>query len=170
MKTARFAELVKAAGKPEPHTLWVAPKDDDELQAALNQTRVLSVYQGNVGTKADVGKVGYEAGPETQVLIFPRSIARFKGRKIVGLKYDQLENPKRARSAASSTPQPVQKRKATPPKRKIAIAKGADKKRSPRKPTPPRNVKALTRGIKAAMKLLDEGKAVAAHRTLEELV
>jgi hypothetical protein len=170
MKTARFADLVKAAGKPEPHTLWVEPKQDRELQAALTETRVLSVQQGNAGTKADVGKVGYEAGPETQVLIFPRSIASFRGRKIVGLKYDQLATPRRAPATASSARRHVQKRKAAPPKAKIATDQDEERKRSPRKPPSPRDAKALMRGIKAAMKLLDAGKAVAAYRTLEELV
>jgi len=104
MKTVRFTEVVKAAGKPEPYTLWIDPKKDHAFQSALKQHRVLSVHQETVGTQADSAQVGYRRDPQAQILIFPKSLARFSGRKIVGLKYDLLEPPRQARRSKRSRP------------------------------------------------------------------
>src|SRR5436190_23939321 len=67
MKTARFTEVVQAAGKPEPYALWIDPKKDRTFQSALKQHRVLSVHQETVGTKADSGQVGYRRDPQAQI-------------------------------------------------------------------------------------------------------
>jgi hypothetical protein len=55
MKTARFAAVVEAAGKPDTHLLLVSPERDKALQAAISTHRVMTVHQELVGNKADHG-------------------------------------------------------------------------------------------------------------------
>lgn len=210
MKSVRFTELVKSAGKPEAYTLWLDPKKDGTFQRALKQHRVLSVHQETVGTKADYGNVGYEGDKRAQILIFPKSIQRFAGARVIGVKYDLLEQP-RAReprprephsreSKAPAEPSTAAKStrpsaKPTAPEKKKEKTKEKKQKAKP-KPAPPAsepNLKILpfkkaeepaepepepheldpdelVKGIRTAMKLLNQGKAVAAYRTLEALV
>lgn len=94
MKTVRFTQVVEAAGRPEPYTLWMEPKDDPVFQRALKAHRVLSVHQETVGTKADYGEVGFN-GVKGELLIFPKSLRRFAGRRVVGVKYDLLQPPEK---------------------------------------------------------------------------
>lgn len=210
MKSVRFTELVKSAGKPETYTLWLDPKNDGTFQRALKQHRVLSVHQETVGTKADYGNVGYEGDKRAQILIFPKSIEQFADRRVVGVKYDLLEQP-RAREPrprqlrpregeAPAKPSAATKAtrstaKPTAPKKKERKEKEKEKKhKAEPKPAPPAsapnlkilpfkkaeetaepepqelNRDELVKGIRAAMKLLNEGKAVAAYRILEGLV
>ena len=91
MKTARFAAVVEAAGKPDTHLLLVSPEKDKALQAAIRTHRVMTVHQELVGNKADHGTVDFELGRARQFLIFPKSISKFKGSRIVGIKYDLLK-------------------------------------------------------------------------------
>lgn len=93
MKTARFSDLVETAGRPSPHTIWVDPKDDPELQRAIKAERVLTVHQANVGQSKDYGTVGYEADQQAQFLIFPKSLKLFRDRRVVGINYDKVETP-----------------------------------------------------------------------------
>jgi hypothetical protein len=101
MKTVRFSQLVKSAGRPVSHTLWSSPEDDREFQQAVKKARVLTVHQGNVGQKADFGTVGFHADPLSQFLIFPRSLKKFEGLRVVGIKYDAFETPAAPRAAQS---------------------------------------------------------------------
>jgi len=73
MKTARFAAVVEAAGKPDTHLLLVSPEKDKALQAAIKAHRVMTVHQELVGNKADHGTVGFVPGRARQFLIFPKS-------------------------------------------------------------------------------------------------
>ena len=59
MKTARFAAVVEAAGKPDTHLLLVSPEKDKALQAAIKTHRVMTVHQELVGNKADHGTFGF---------------------------------------------------------------------------------------------------------------
>jgi hypothetical protein len=88
MKSVRFQSVIDAAGQPEPHLLWVAPEKDKELQKAIREKRVLTVHQSAVGTRADHGTVGFEKTAQGQVLIFPRSLAKFEGKRVVAIRYD----------------------------------------------------------------------------------
>jgi hypothetical protein len=90
MKTVRFATVVAAAGKPSPHPLWMAPAHDRVLQQALKGHRVMTVHQDVRGTPKDYGTVGMTQEPEAQHLVFPRSLRRFDGQRIVGIDYGQL--------------------------------------------------------------------------------
>jgi hypothetical protein len=91
MKTARFSEVVKRSGRPEVHLTWTVGSDDKVLKSALKQSRVLTVHQNLSGSKKDFGSVGVEAGGDAQFLIFPRSLRRYTGKRIVGIDYDLLE-------------------------------------------------------------------------------
>lgn len=165
MKTVRFTELVKAAGQPEAYTLWTAPKKDRSFQALLKSHRVLSVRQETVGSKADHGSVGDDDDGKAQILVFPKSIKRFEGRKVIGVKYDLLKQP------------PAQKTTVKKPSKKVPSKAKAQKEHDHVKVE---EVKKVTRpkldrdeliaGIRRAMELLDDGKTVAAYRTLEGLL
>src|ERR1051325_717313 len=102
-KTVRFTELVKRAGEPHAHTLWVAPKDDAELQRAIAAERVLTVKRG---ASTDAGLVGFDvSGKEpAQILIFPKSLKAFSGARVVGIKFDLVEQPKFASATQLKRP------------------------------------------------------------------
>jgi hypothetical protein len=91
-RIARFADVIAHAGPPKPHTLWRSPANDRAFQTALKNCRVLTVHQSNVGSKKDYGAVGYEKDPHALFLVFPRSLKRFAGKRIVGIRYDQLQS------------------------------------------------------------------------------
>lgn len=92
MKTVRFAQMVAACGRPEVHLLLVEPKLDPTLQRALKAGRVMTIHQANVGTKADFGTIGFER-TGGQILIFPKSLARFAGQRVVGINFDLTTDP-----------------------------------------------------------------------------
>ena len=96
-KSIRFAQVVERSGTPHVHTLWVKPENDPELQRAQKSGRVMTIEPGLGGSKADVGIVGFETSkPGSQFLIFPKSLKRFSGRRVVGVKFDLVEQPKLA--------------------------------------------------------------------------
>jgi hypothetical protein len=98
-KTVRFAQVVERSGQPHVHTLWMAPEKDPELKRAQQAHRVMRVAPGGAG-KTDVGTVGFERGQkEGQLLIFPKSLQRFEGARVVGIKFDLVEQPKLADAA-----------------------------------------------------------------------
>ena len=100
--TARFAELVKGLGTPEPYTLWVDPMEDREFQTALRQKRVLTVRQGEKGSKRDYSLVGYHPEGGGRYLLFPKSLQEYEGRKIIGIKYGLVTVPKLREGPAPS--------------------------------------------------------------------
>jgi hypothetical protein len=105
MKTARFAAVVEAAGKPDTHLLLISP-EGKALQAAIRTHRVMTVHQELIGNKADHGTVDFEPGRARQFLIFPKSISKFKGIRIVGIKYDLLKAGRPPKERAKSVKEP----------------------------------------------------------------
>ena len=93
MGTVRFSKIVETAGKPSVHLLWMEPAKDRVLQKAMNANRVMTVHQDPVDKRTDFGVVGFQKGIPGQILIFPRSLERFAGKRVVGVKYDLLESP-----------------------------------------------------------------------------
>ena len=93
MKTARFTDVVAAAGRPQVHALWLAPDKDPELRRAVRDCRVMTIHQALRGTKKDHGTVGLHLEGSTQVLVFPKSLRRFGDRHIVGIDYRQVIQP-----------------------------------------------------------------------------
>jgi hypothetical protein len=110
-KTVRFTQVVERSGKPQVHTLWLPPDKDPELQRAEKAHRVMTVESGVAGGKTDVGRVGFNAGTgnPAQFLIFPKSLKRFEGARVVGIKFDLVAQPEFAstdalRRAANAKP------------------------------------------------------------------
>lgn len=222
-KTVRFTQVVEHSGEPRVHTLWLPPAQDAELQRAQKAHRVMTVQPAAPGGKADVGEVGLNAraGKPAQVLVFPKSLKRFEGARIVGIKFELVAHPKLdavdplaysgppkskhpARTPAAPT-LPVRKqtpaarssrtitvtpRETEPPQENVVPFAAAPEKPEPQKETrtkPPRKnaqppraagtappqaatATRLIREIRAAMKELERGKAVAAYQRLERAV
>lgn len=87
MKPIRFGDLVRNSGRPHTLALWTEPKKMGELQKAIRTNRVLTVWQPNVGTKRDVGIIGFKQGPLSSYLIFPRPLPADKGQSVIGINY-----------------------------------------------------------------------------------
>jgi hypothetical protein len=90
--TARFSALVKAAGAPAILTPWKNPLKQPDFRKALKEDRILTLHQANVGTRKDYGTVGYDEKARGTLLLFGKSLTRFKGKRIVGIKYQLLRN------------------------------------------------------------------------------
>src|SRR5687767_9185240 len=74
----------------------------------------MTVHQETVGSRKDYGTVGYTRDKQGQVLLFPKSLAPFEGRKVLGVKYDLLEAPaagprRRTKSEKARKPAKVRK-------------------------------------------------------------
>ena len=86
VKTARFADVVEKAGKPEPYTLWQKPASDRHFQSALKNLRVMTIQKSDSGT--EFGIVGFKQAKNASYLIFPKSLKRFENKRIAGIKWD----------------------------------------------------------------------------------
>src|SRR4051812_9191307 len=92
MKTVRFAEVVAASGRPEVHLLLLEPEKDPALQRAIKAGKVMTIHQATVGHAADYGTIGFEK-VGGQILIFPKSVKRFEGRRVVGINFELTADP-----------------------------------------------------------------------------
>jgi len=88
-----------------PDTAPYAPK----FQKAIRENRVMTITLPTVGTKKDFGVVGFEREKNAAFLIFPNSLKKFAGKRIVGIKYSLL-------AAAKAEGKPV---KAVAPKPQV---------------------------------------------------
>jgi hypothetical protein len=89
-KTARFAQLVKEAGEPELVTLWTAPEANAEFMRAVEQNRVATVIQRNVGVKKDFGLIGFFSRPHAAFLVFPKALPYPPETRITGIHYEKI--------------------------------------------------------------------------------
>ena len=179
MKTARFAAVVEAAGKPDTHLLLVSPETDKALQAAIKTHRVMTVHQELVGNKADHGTADFEPGGARQFLIFPKSISKFKGVRIVGIKYDLLKagHPPKERAKSvkeskmgpkSTFPEKQSKPRARPPHEKVVyFTKPELQEESDEESEVLQDIK---KEVRHAMELLEQGRQVAAFNLLKRIV
>ena len=85
VKTARFSEIVEKCGKPQSYTLWRKPKADAQLSKLIAQHRIMTVRRG---AGADFGEVGFHTAKSTIYLQFPKSLKRYAGQRIIGIKWD----------------------------------------------------------------------------------
>jgi hypothetical protein len=83
VKTVRFTLVVEGGGKPQVYTLWQKPSSDRHLQSQLKNNRVMTIVKSPSGT--DFGIVGLNESKESRYLIFPKSLKRFAGKRIVGI-------------------------------------------------------------------------------------
>jgi hypothetical protein len=88
-KTARFAQIVEKAGKPEVYTLWQKPAQDRHLQSDIKNNRVMTVQKSEAGS--EFGMVGFKETKGASYLIFPKSLKRFENRRIVGINWDLVK-------------------------------------------------------------------------------
>lgn len=177
-ETIRFAKIVEKAGEPEPYTLWQDPDKDKSFQSALKAHRVMTVHQASsAGSGADYGEVGYVKGQAKEILTFPKSLKRFEGKRIVGIKYDLLSTSEKSRGQSSTRSRPREKPKpkpktnqSLPPKKplnpasgnvvafKSPVVEGGDE------------IAELKEKVRHAMKVLEDGKPVAAFNLLKRIV
>ena len=91
VKTARFAQVVEKAGKPEVYTLWQKPAQDRHLQSEIKNNRVMTIQKSATGS--EFGIVGFKEQKGVSYLIFPKSLKPFDTKRIVGITWD-LEKTK----------------------------------------------------------------------------
>ena len=89
VKTARFAQVVEKAGKPEVYTLWQKPAQDRHLQSEIKNNRVMTIQKSEVGN--EFGIVGFKEKKGASYLIFPKSLKRFENKRIVGINWDLIK-------------------------------------------------------------------------------
>jgi hypothetical protein len=106
MSTVRFSKVIEACGKPDFHLLLIDPAKDKTLQAAIKSDRVMTLYQQSGET--DHGIVGFEQGRSRQFLVFPKPLKAFEGQRIVGIKYELLDE------APAPKPEPAKKEPVKP--------------------------------------------------------
>ncbi|HXT11602.1 MAG TPA: hypothetical protein VN873_08560 [Candidatus Angelobacter sp.] len=93
MGTLRFRELVKKAGTPEIKSLWTDPKRDRDFMRATKEHRVLTLVQEPGSKKKDFGEIGFHQHAHASYLVFPKRLPGDDGNKVVGIKYDLVEEP-----------------------------------------------------------------------------
>jgi len=89
VKTARFAQVVEKAGKPEVYTLWQKPAQDRHLQSEIKNNRVMTIQRSDTGS--EFGVVGFKEHKGASYLIFPKSLKRFENKRIVGINWDLVK-------------------------------------------------------------------------------
>ncbi len=148
MKSVRFSQVVAKCGRPETLLLLMDPKKDRALQAAVKAQRVMTLMQASVRTKTDWGEAGFHPGNQRQYLLFPKSLAKFAGKAVIGIKYELLseaEAPrhhagkpaaKPARKAASH-PKPLKAAKPPPAPEKEEPAPAEPQRKRPKLPRSP---------------------------------
>ena len=81
VKTARFSQVVEECGKPQVYTLWQKPLSDRHVQAQMKKNRVMTILKSETGT--DFGIIALKESKEARYLIFPKSLKRFAGKRII---------------------------------------------------------------------------------------
>lgn len=117
MPTIRFTDLVKAAGKPEAKSLWVDPKQDRQFMQAVKQRRVMTVIQEPGSKKKDFGEVGFHQQPHASYFVFPKPIPAAADSKVIGIKYELVEEPAIRDPISEKDLRPAKKSRPTAPAR-----------------------------------------------------
>lgn len=186
MKSVRFSQVVAKCGRPETLLLLMDPKKDRALQAAVKAQRVMTVMQSPVRTKTDWGEAGFHPGSQRQYLLFPKSLAAFAGKAVIGIKYELLSDAQVPRHhAAPAAVKSARKAAAHPKPLKAAKPSPAPEKEEtePAEPPPPKEKKkeakktaeaseaaSLKRQVKRAMQALEKGRQVVAFNLLRKVV
>ena len=188
MKTIRFTLVVKQCGAPEIHLAWIDPKRDRSLKRALVENRVMTLHQELHGGKKDFGTVGYLKDRHAQILLFPKSLRRFTGRKIVAIDYALFAKSEgraeissvRERPAVSAPPVPEER----PPEKEVKRADSLSSGKNTRPATekqkksgkvrrfepPAPSLGRVLGEVRRAMAELAAGKSVPAYERLKRLV
>ena len=135
----------------------------------------MTITQPSVGSRTDRGEIGFDAGPNRQFLIFPKSLRAFSGKTVVGIKYDLLDSPPVPKSQRVSVSRPSRRAKPKPiarirrqkpeliDERRIVAFKLAREEED-------EGYTEIKRQVRRAMAALEEGKAVAAFNLLKRIV
>ncbi len=86
---ARFSSVVEACGAPQVYTLWQPPKKDQRLQTRIRQARFMTIQRSDRGS--DFGCVGFLERKGAIYLQFPKSLKRFQDQRIVGVKWELVQ-------------------------------------------------------------------------------
>jgi len=89
VKTARFAQVVEKAGKPQVYTLWQKLAQARHLQSEIKNNRVMTVQKSDAGS--EFGIVGFKEQKGAIYLIFPKSLKRFENKRIVGINWELVK-------------------------------------------------------------------------------
>jgi hypothetical protein len=99
-ETVRFSEIMRVGGQPRFYLALKDPRTDKAFKEAEREQRIVSLKQIPTGTKKDFGFVGVLNEQFVSYLIFPRPLADFSGKRVVGIKYDELENSETIKPSA----------------------------------------------------------------------
>src|SRR5580704_14989840 len=144
VSTVRFSKVIEASGKPDIHLLLIDPAKDKTLQTAIKSDRVMTVYQQSGET--DHGIVGFEQGRSRQFLVFPKPLKAFQGQRIVGIKYELLED------APTPKPEPAKKEPAKPAAEQPQEPASAKEGSEPSKRADPQTPTVVTKVVAAKQK------------------
>jgi hypothetical protein len=165
---------------------------DPVFHKALEAEKILSLSDESHGSRAEFGTVGYDKKRHGQLLLFPKSLKAFADTKVVGIKYDLLEEsasdnsgsthrprpdkPLKKKSPAKKSTKPVKAKKAEPISKKVSKK---ELKKDPKKVIPfPRKqkeededvdseIKAI---VRQAMHALEKGNSVAGYNLLKRII
>jgi hypothetical protein len=90
-KEIRFSKLIQKAGKPETVSLWTKPKDNPAFMKAIDENRVITVFQKPTGTKKDFGLIGFHQEKFAAYLVFPKPLPQLGEVHVIGIKYELLK-------------------------------------------------------------------------------
>jgi hypothetical protein len=93
-KKIRFGDLVRNSGRPQPMTLWTDPKNDKSFSKAVKENRIVTVIEDPASKRKGFGQIGFHAQPHAFYLVFPRSLPRENGSRVIGINYELLEEPR----------------------------------------------------------------------------
>lgn len=167
MQTVRFSQVVARCGEPVTHVQWVALEKDAELQAALKQERVMTVHIQTVGSKKDHGEIGLSEKGQRALLIFPKTLRGFAGKRVVGINYDLLYQEEAAepeKPAEPASPPPARqelrlvKKAASKPREKAEEPVTAQARKPAAQPKPKPKPVPKAKAVPKASKKVTTGK------------
>lgn len=107
----RFSKLIQKSGKPETITLWTKPRDNPAFMKAINENRVVTVFQKPTGTKKDFGMIGFHQKKFAAYLVFPKPLPQLGEVHVIGIKYELLREPPESRPVKKDRkPQIIEKK------------------------------------------------------------
>src|ERR1051326_4794343 len=92
-KEIRFGDLVRVSGRPEIVSLWTDPKRNRPFMNAVKENRVLTLVQEPAAKRKDFGRIGFHREPHASYLVFPRPLQSNPASRVIGIKYELLEQP-----------------------------------------------------------------------------
>jgi hypothetical protein len=103
----------------------------------MAQNRIVTVRTVNVGTKKDSAEIGFQKGAGLTYLIFPKELPFAEGTKVIGLKFDMLDEaevsdpvriketrhkaPRERVKTIKDEPEPEEEKPVAPPRFKVLI-------------------------------------------------